>query len=99
MSKIKFDEFEQELLDTYENDEFESILMPERKNQLMQMAHNTFRQDKRINIKISVRDWDAIQRRALEEGIPSQALVASIVHKYVSGSFYDITANKLSKAG
>ena len=65
----------------------------------MQTAENTLRQDKRINIKISVRDWDVIQRRAMEEGIPSHALVASILHKYVSGSFYDVTANKLSKVG
>jgi len=71
----------------------------QRRNQIMQTAENTLRQDKRINIKISVRDWDVIQRRAMEEGIPSQALVASILHKYVSGSFYDVTANKLSKVG
>ena len=36
----------------------------------------------------------AIQRRALENGIPYQDLVASILHKYVSGCLYDVTANK-----
>ena len=35
----------------------------------------------------------AIQKRALEEGMPYQTLVASIIHKYVSGSLYDVTAN------
>ncbi len=97
MNKVNFDEFEQELLDSYEADEFKSVLTPERKIQIMQMAENTLKQDKRINIRISGRDWNAIQRRALEEGIPCQSLVASILHKYVSGSFYDVTANKSSK--
>ena len=97
MSEVNFDEFEQTLLDSYEVDEFKSVLTPERKMQIMQMAENTLRQDKRINIRISGRDWNAIQRRALEEGIPCQSLVASILHKYVSGSFYDVTANKSSK--
>lgn len=97
MSEIKLDDFEQELLDAYENDEFQSVLTPERKKQLMQTAEHTLKQGKRINIKISSRDWEAIQRRALEEGIPSQALVSSILHKYVSGGLYDVSANKISK--
>ena len=97
MSEIKLDEFEQEILDFFEADEFKSELTPDRRKLIEQTAKNTLKQDKRINIRISLRDWDAIQRRALEEGIPCQDLVASILHKYVSGSFYDVTANKLSK--
>ncbi|GJM41288.1 MAG: hypothetical protein DHS20C20_15700 [Ardenticatenaceae bacterium] len=58
------------------------------------MAAQTFKKDKRINIRISGRDLAAIQKRALEEGIPYQTLIASILHKYVSGSLYDVTANK-----
>ena len=38
-----------------------------------------------MNIRISSRDLEEIQKRALEEGIPYQTLIASIVHKYVSG--------------
>jgi len=98
MSEIKLDEFEQELLAAYEADEFKSELTLARKKMLMQAAENTLTQDKRMNIRISGRDWDAIQRRALEEGMPCQALIASILHKYVSGSFRDITAKKPPKA-
>jgi len=50
--------------------------------------------DKRINIRLSGRDLSAIQRKSLEEGVPCQTLVASVLHKYVSGSLYDVTANK-----
>lgn len=98
MSEIKLDEFEQELLAAYEADEFESELTPARRKMITQAAENTLKQDKRVNIRISSRDWDAIQRRALEEGIPSQSLVASILHKYVSGGLHDVTAKKSHRA-
>jgi predicted DNA binding CopG/RHH family protein len=68
--------------------------MPERRAYLAQAAEASAKKDKRINIRISSRDLSAIQRRALEEGVPYQTLVASIVHKYVPGRLYDATVNK-----
>ena len=94
MKKVKLDDEEQAILDAYEADEFESVMTDERKNSIEQAAEATFKKDKRINIRLSGRDLSAIQRRALEEGIPYQTLVASVLHKYVSGSLYDVTANK-----
>jgi len=38
-----------------------------------------------VNIRIPTKDLEAIQHRALEEGIPYQTLIASLLHKYVSG--------------
>ena len=38
--------------------------------------------------------FEALQRRALEEGLPYQSLVSSVLHKYVSGGLKDITAQK-----
>jgi len=94
MNKVKLDQEELELLDAFEAGEFESVLTEERKNFLSQSAENTFKKDKRINIRISSRDLAALQRRALEEGLPYQSLVASVLHKYVSGSLQDIASNK-----
>ncbi|WP_069471236.1 CopG family antitoxin [Candidatus Marithrix sp. Canyon 246] len=94
MKQFQLDEEEQELLQAFESGEFESDMSPSRKEFIEQSAAQTFKKDKRINIRISNRDLVAIQRRALEEGMPYQTLVASILHKYVSGSLYDITANK-----
>ena len=94
MIKVKLDQEEQELLDAFEAGEFESVLTDERKSLLAQSAEDTFKKDKRINIRISSRDLTALQRRALEEGLPYQSLVASVLHKYVSGSLRDLTANK-----
>ena len=94
MQKVKLDKDEPEILDAYESGEFESVMTDERKESIAQIAAATFKKDRRINIRLSGRDLSAIQRRALEEGIPYQTLVASILHKYVSGSLYDVTANK-----
>jgi predicted DNA binding CopG/RHH family protein len=79
---------ERELLDSYERDEWQSI--PDRKSETeryRQYASATFRKDKRVNIRISQKDLVAIQKRALEEGIPYQTLISSVLHKYVSGRF------------
>ena len=94
MSKSKLDQEEQRLIAAYESNEFESVLTPARKKQIQDAANATFKKDKRINIRISSRDLEAIQKRALIEGIPYQTLVSSILHKYVSGRLHDVTANK-----
>ncbi|WP_303288495.1 CopG family antitoxin [Marinobacter sp. SS8-8] len=94
MAKTKLDPEEQELLEAYESGEFESDLDADRREYLTKAAEETFRKDKRINIRISSRDLEALQRRALEEGLPYQSLVSSVLHKYVSGGLKDISANK-----
>lgn len=43
----------------------------------------------RINIRLYSRDLRALQKRAMEEGVPYQTLVASILHKYVEGRLRD----------
>ena len=61
---------------------------------LQAAAEETFKKDKRINIRISSRDLESLQRRAFEEGIPYQTLVSSVLHKNVSGGLRDLMANK-----
>ncbi|MFY0664239.1 MAG: antitoxin [Natronospirillum sp.] len=94
MAKTKLDLEEQELLKAYESGEFESDLDSDRREYLTKAAEEAFKKDKRINIRISSRDLEALQRRALEEGLPYQSLVSSVLHKYVSGGLKDVSANK-----
>ena len=47
-------------------------------------AKATLRKNRRINIRINESDLEAIQERALEEGIPYQSLVSSVLHKYAT---------------
>lgn len=90
----KLNKEEKELLDAFEAGVFKSDLSPKRRTLIESSATNTFKKDKRINIRISGRDLSVIQRRAMEEGLPYQTLVTSILHKFASGTLYDVTANK-----
>ena len=94
MNNNKLDKEEQEMLETYEAGGFTLTLTPERKKFLEESARETFKRNKTISIRISGRDLTAIQRKALQEGVPYQTLAASIIHKYVSGSLYDASANR-----
>ncbi|MEA3410150.1 MAG: hypothetical protein U9R74_01255 [Pseudomonadota bacterium] len=95
MSEPKLSKEEKEILNAFEAGELKSVLTPKRKKMLQAAAEETFKKDKRINIRISSRDLESLQRRALEEGIPYQTLVSSVLHKYVSGGLHDIMANKV----
>ena len=94
MRSKKINREDQELLEAFEAGEFKSDLKNDRRTQLAQLAEATIKKDKRINIRISSRDLEALQRRAIEEGLPYQSLVSSVLHKYVSGGLKDIAANK-----
>jgi predicted DNA binding CopG/RHH family protein len=52
---------------------------------LRQYARNTLQKNKRINIRLSERDLLGIQAKAVEEGLPYQTLISSILHKYLRG--------------
>jgi len=53
-------------------------------------AKATFRKDRRLNIRLSSKDLEAIQKRALVEGLPYQTLISSLLHKYASGRLKEI---------
>ena len=85
MSKLESDE--QELLNSYENDEFVSVGNSVDMTQYKLAATNTFKKNKRVNIRISQLDLEKLKERALIEGLPYQTLMSSVLHKYVTGRF------------
>ena len=85
MKAPKLDPEEKALLEELEKDEWKSVVaLPEDLVRLKQAARNTLKKDKRVNIRISERDLLSIQKIALEEGIPYQTLISSVLHKYVN---------------
>ncbi len=82
---IQNDFDEKEIEESFEKGEWKSVLSPERRRHLESFAENTFSKDRQVNIRISSKDLYDIQIRAAEEGIPYQTLIASVLHKYVSG--------------
>ena len=80
------DSEEKELLESYDRDEWQSVSdIKSESDRYRRYANTTFKKDKRVNIRMSEKDLMAIQKKALEEGIPYQTLISSILHKYISG--------------
>jgi predicted DNA binding CopG/RHH family protein len=63
MSNIKLSKEEEQLLDAVEGGEFESVLTDDRRTVLVAVAANTFKKDKRINIRIYRRDLLTVQSK------------------------------------
>jgi len=86
---------EQELLGSFDRGEWRSIKGRAKEvRRYLEYARGTFKKDRRVNIRISTKDLEALQKRALEEGIPYQTLLASILHKYADGRLVEKTAHK-----
>jgi predicted DNA binding CopG/RHH family protein len=84
MSKVPQDE--KEILESVESGAWRSTgLTRATKARLARAAAATLRKDRRVNLRISSRDLEAIQKRALAEGLPYQTLIASVLHKYAAG--------------
>ena len=84
---MKLDREEKEILEAYEKGNFSSIPdLKKEKARYRDYAKSTLQKNKRINIRISERDLIHLQRKAIEEGLPYQTLISSILHKYISRS-------------
>jgi predicted DNA binding CopG/RHH family protein len=79
------DPFEVEIIGTYETGKLKSIATKPELSQLKAAARATTIKDQRVNIRLSAGDLQDIQVEALAEGMPYQTLIASILHKYVTG--------------
>ncbi len=64
------------------------------KKELQAAARATVRKDKRVNIRMTARDLVQYQKAALEEGIPYQTLISSILHKYITGRLVERPRSK-----
>lgn len=82
----RLDAEENEILDSVERGEWRPVKSAQRdRSRYARYAKATFRKDRRLNIRISSKDLEAIQKRALEEGLPYQTLISSLLHKYAAG--------------
>ena len=84
-SEMKLDKYEEEVLAAFEADALLSIATKEELEQIRESARATATKDQRINIRLSAGDLRDIQVKAMQEGMPYQTLIASVLHKYVTG--------------
>ena len=81
----KPDAYELEILNAFEEGRLQSVATKAQLAKIKAAARATAIKDRRVNIRLSSGDLSDIQAKALEEGVPYQTLIASVLHKYVTG--------------
>lgn len=95
----KLDAFEKDVLAAYEKGELKSTSPSRaRLTKFKAAATATFLKEKRVNIRLSAPDLMDIQARALEEGMPYQTLIASVLHKFVSGRLVESPTSQAARS-
>ncbi|HWR77849.1 MAG TPA: hypothetical protein VN283_11670 [Thiobacillus sp.] len=86
----KHKSFDETIIEAYEKGRLESV-SPSKAvlKKYKEAARATFIKDRRVNIRLSSPDLTDIQSRAAEEGVPYQTLIASVLHKFVTGRFIE----------
>jgi predicted DNA binding CopG/RHH family protein len=74
----KLDAYEREVLEAYEKGKLKSVVTKGELAKLKAAARATAIKDRRVNIRLSSIDLGDIQ-------VPYQTLIASVLHKYVTG--------------
>jgi len=83
------DKEEKELIESYKKGEWTPV---KKRNQKVyaQAAKESMAKNKRINIRLTSKDYYDIQIKAVEEGIPYQTLISSLIHKYNKGQLNSV---------
>lgn len=80
--------YEDSILESYEKDRLKSLSPSKAElKKYREAAQATFIKNRRVNVRLSSPDLMDIQARAAEEGVPYQTLIASVLHKFVTGRF------------
>ena len=87
---MKLNKQEKEILESVEQGQWRSVRgLKQKIKRYQDYARATVRKDKRVNIRMSQRDLIGLQKKAMEEGLPYQTLIASVLHKYINGSLVE----------
>ena len=80
---IELDEYEKELLESVENEEWQSRgKIDDRVKELQSYIKN--QKKKAISIRISENDIYEIKKKALESGIPYQNIIQMLIHQFAA---------------
>ena len=91
----KIDPYERLVLGAFDRGHLTSVATKAEIAKFKSAARATAIKDRRINIRLSSGDLSDIQVRALEEGVPYQTLIASVLHKYVTGRLAERPATRV----
>jgi len=82
----ELDGYEKQVLSACERGKLKSVVTSEAAlRRYREYARATLTKNRRVNIRVSSQDISDIQARAVEEGMPYQTLIASVLHKFATG--------------
>jgi predicted DNA binding CopG/RHH family protein len=90
--------YELEVLTAFEKGQLKSVATKAELAKFKAVARATSIKDRRVNIRLSSGDLSDIQVKGLEEGVPYQTLIASVLHKYVTGRLAEPPAAKQTRS-
>jgi predicted DNA binding CopG/RHH family protein len=88
MKKTTLDQFEKDLESSFEKDTWVEVQDAKERHKAVAAAKMT--KSERTNIRLSSEDLAGIKEKASEYGLGYQTLIASIVHRYVTGKLVDV---------
>ncbi len=87
---MKLNKAEKDIERLYESDSL-ALCKPDKAllRRLKSAADDTFKKNRRINVRLSEHDLVGIQRVAAIKGVPCQSLISGLIHQYVEGDLVE----------
>ena len=83
---LPLDEEEKKWMDEVENGNLKSVSNLDReKSEIIESTKQSFSKGLRVNVRVTDFDLNKLKAKAIEEGMPYQTLIGSILHQYVTG--------------
>lgn len=85
MKYKQFDQEEKDIIKAFDNDELERVSQVKKeKDRLMSLAKAGLKKTKNVNIRLPESVLYKIKAKAIENGLPYQTLMASLLYKYAN---------------
>jgi len=85
-----YDKEELEIVDYIEEENQKSVPnLSDKMDKIKSAVTVKYTKRKAINIKVLESDFEKLKSKALEEGMPYQILLNSVLHKYITGQLVD----------
>ncbi len=82
---------EQSILNDFESGKLKPLAhQKEELSRIKKYLTEKHNKNKRVNIRLTEQDFLYAQSRALEDGLPYQTLLSSILHKYFTGKLVEM---------
>jgi predicted DNA binding CopG/RHH family protein len=87
---MKLNKQEKQIVESVERGDWRSVQGVKKQiKRYKEYAKATVRKDKRVNIRMSEKDLIRIRKKAMEEGLPYQTLISSVLHRYANNRLVD----------